>query len=132
MGWCKGRVEELQPQRGHSGRSAGLPYACGIQVAPKSTQSLQQPPQKLHPRALGSQVLRKRRTCPARADLLYSPAVIFCFSSSLEAMHQIETKLTFICLACLVGGTTILEAGRLSNLQSSFDVVAIVAADRPR
>ena len=46
-------------------------------------------------------------------------------------MHQIETKLTFICLACLVGGTTLLEAGRLSNLQSSFDVVAIVAADQP-
>src|SRR4029453_2345941 len=46
-------------------------------------------------------------------------------------MHQIETKLTFICLACFAGGTALSEAGTFSNLQRPFAVVAIVAADQP-
>jgi len=46
-------------------------------------------------------------------------------------MHQIETKLTLVCLTCFVGGTALLEAGARSNLQRAFAVVAIVAADQP-
>jgi hypothetical protein len=45
-------------------------------------------------------------------------------------MHQIETKLTFVCLACLVGRMALLEAGTLS-MQSPVAVLAIVAADQP-
>src|SRR5438128_4381201 len=46
-------------------------------------------------------------------------------------MHQIDTKLTLVCLVCFVGGTAVLEAGTLSNLQRPFAVGAVVAADQP-
>src|SRR5438876_8702787 len=46
-------------------------------------------------------------------------------------MHQIDTKLTLVCLVCFVGGTALLEGGTLSNLQRPFAVVAVVAAEQP-
>jgi hypothetical protein len=46
-------------------------------------------------------------------------------------MHQIETKLTLVCLICFVGGTAPLEAGARSSLQGPFSVSAVVAADQP-
>src|SRR5260370_14431226 len=46
-------------------------------------------------------------------------------------MHQIETKLTLVCLICLVGGTAPLEGGARSSLQGPFSVSAVVAADQP-
>src|SRR5260370_8508737 len=46
-------------------------------------------------------------------------------------MHQIETKLTLVCLICFVGGIAPLEAGARSSLQGPFSVSAVVAADQP-
>ena len=46
-------------------------------------------------------------------------------------MHQIETKLTLVCLTFFVGETAPLKGGALSNLQRPFAVVAVVAADQP-
>jgi len=46
-------------------------------------------------------------------------------------MHQIETKLTLVCLTCFVGGTAPLEGGARSSLQAPFSVSAVVAGDQP-
>src|SRR5881397_3784107 len=45
-------------------------------------------------------------------------------------MHQIETKLTLVCLTCFVGGTAPLEGGARSSLQAPFSVSAVVAGDQ--
>src|SRR5438034_5774096 len=46
-------------------------------------------------------------------------------------MHQIERKLTLVCLTCFVGGTAPLEGGARSSLQAPFSVSAVVAGDQP-